>query len=69
MILPLPCHFGKRAIMIYDDSFSGSPFARRNNTALAQKEGSGACNRDMDLKMPNFSLRETATFPSLQMAI
>ena len=38
--------------------------------AQAQKEHSGACNRDiMDLKMPNFSLRETATFPSLRMAI
>ena len=70
MIFPPPCHFGKQAIMIYDDSFSsGSPSATTRNDNV-QKEGGGACNRDiMDLKMPNFSLRDTATFPSLRMAI
>ena len=34
MIFPPPCHFGKQAIMIYDDSFSpGSlPLLRRGGT-------------------------------------
>ena len=36
MIFPPPCHFGKQAIMIYDDSFSsvGLSFCdKRNNSA------------------------------------
>ena len=34
MIFPPPCHFGKQAIMIYDDSFSpvSLPLLRRGGT-------------------------------------
>ena len=40
LIFPPPCHFGKQAIMIYDDSFSPgspSPAARRNNMKHRRK--------------------------------
>ena len=52
MIFPPPCHFGKQAILIYDDSFSPGSLSlsygeEEQHEAQAQKEGSGACNRDI----------------------
>ena len=55
MIFPPPCHFGKQAIMIYDDSFSsGSPSATTRNDNVRplrsrkRRAGGGACNRDIN---------------------